>query len=156
MPVPSCLKNLTQDWSGPSKLHLSWLEEGQSIHECDSTLHIALDPQGESAIITYTWSEEGEPQNGHIIVNGSPKTDKVAAAWVDSWHQNSDVMRLEATGFESDSLSFRGNYSVPGHPDWGWGIELIPGKDKFELKMTNISPEGEEEWAVHAIYTPAT
>ena len=42
-----------------------------------------------------------------------------------------------------------GHFAVPPGPDWGWRTHLrTDGKDHFEIAMTNISPEGEEDLAV--------
>ena len=43
--------------------------------------------------------------------------------------------------------------SAPSSPDWGWRIELeVTELDEFEMRMYNISPQGEEELAVQARY----
>lgn len=78
---------------------------------------------------------------------------EVSFGWSDSWHQSGEVMLLRGTPKAEGVLSAQGSYRVEGHPEWHWRIELERGTDQLILRMTNISPEGEEEWAVEAIYS---
>ena len=52
-------------------------------------------------------------------------------------------------------INLMGHYSVPGHPDWGWRTEIVPGEESFKYLMFNISPEGEEDWAVETVFERA-
>ena len=145
MALPEVIKNSRGNWQGKSKLHISWKPEGQQVFECDSTLQIAFEDQEKFANLAYTWSHEGEPQFGAMLINGG------TAGWTDTWHQGGEVMRLQGEG--TTHLSVTGEYSWEGSPPWGWRSELSnPAHGELMLTMTNISPDGTEEWAVSAVY----
>lgn len=147
-------ETMHQSWTGTSKLHLPWLEGDQKIFESESTLQINTCPLGKTCIVTYTWSHDGENHTGYLMFALDP-TDELTGAWMDSWHQNAAVLFMK--GPKSDSaVALTGSYPAPEGPDWGWRIELnLYETDFFQMRMTNIMPGGEEEWAVEANYKPA-
>ena len=65
MAVPKELTRLLGSWQGSSKL---WLSPQESARESDSTAVVDKDIQGQFLQVRYTWSVEGEPQNGLILV----------------------------------------------------------------------------------------
>jgi len=83
-----------------------------------------------------------------IILGGDNKTDSVNAFWTDSWHMAHQLMLCEGTLRDDGSISVKGYYKVPDHPDWGWRTEIIPGYDSFRYLMYNVTPDGEETIAV--------
>lgn len=84
---------------------------------------------------------------------GPEAADAVTGAWVDSWHQNTGVMQLDGKVSHTGHVTLNGHYPYEGSADWGWRIEFIPSADgPITIKMTNISPVGDEEWAVEATY----
>lgn len=148
MALPESLIAAAGQWSGDSKLHQSWeREESQQVLESASTLHIDLDRNRAFATLTYTWNYKGTEHEGVWIIAVDEK-GKGTGGWTDSWHMNGTVMFVHGEG-----LNMKGEYEVPDHPNWGWRISLEPGKDALALKMWNISPDGDEEWAVEANYT---
>jgi hypothetical protein len=98
--------------------------------------------------IEYTWSFEGDPQEGLFILGCDPRTDEVQAVWTDSWHSKNVLMLCNGSRNSEGRISVLGHYAVPEHPDWGWRTEIVPGPDSFRYAMYNISPEGVEEIAV--------
>jgi hypothetical protein len=47
----------------------------------------------------------------------------------------------------------RGSYPAPTGPDWGWRIELdLRLADQLQMRMVNITPDGQEMLAVQAVY----
>ena len=42
---------------------------------------------GDIVVITYTWAEAGEPQDGMLIISGGDEPGEARGIWVDSWHQ---------------------------------------------------------------------
>ena len=138
-------------WHGKSKLHQSWLEGDNKIQESDSECHIDISEKDAYALITYRWKYNDKPEEGTILLLGAKKGDKQTGSWLDSWHQNSAIMNLNGYQ-EKGIIKLSGKYSVTDHPDWGWRIELHPKEDNLTLKMFNITPNGEEEWAVEATY----
>lgn len=104
-------------------------------------------------MVEYAWDHDG-PLAGAIVLCGDPSTGEASAGWSDTWHQDKSVMPLHGKDAGS-SVVLRGTYPVPGHPDWGWRIELGLSGPNVPLRMINVSPEGDEEWAVEATYERA-
>ena len=155
MAVPKLIQDLKGPWQGTSKLHCPWPPEAEPIRSCDSTLVCEFDPNGTHAKISLSWVEGG-PQYSEFLICGSPEKDEVTCGWTDSWHMSAAVMHLRGIGMEGNLVNLLGSYSVEGHPDWGWRITLsTSASGSLELAMFNISPEGEEEWAVRAEYRRA-
>ncbi len=155
MALPDWMAEVVGNWEGESKLHMSWLPAEERIKACRSGLEIRVDPARTHAEWHYTWTEDGNPQQGVMLIAGSSEGDAISVGWVDSWHQSADVMKLAGTS--GQCIKVRGTYKVEGHPEWGWRIELEAdvAREKVSLKMFNVSPEGEEEWAVAAEYARA-
>jgi hypothetical protein len=142
-------------WSGSSKLHLSWLPEDQKVQESESELTISVEPRASYAIVSYTWIYEGETQHGTMLVAGDIEAGTGSIGWSDSWHQSSGVMHLDGT-FSETSIACLGTYGGEGDEAYGWRVTLeMNGDDQFVVKMTNIEPNGNEEWAVEAVYSRA-
>jgi len=149
MATPKLLLDAVGTWSGSSELHLSWLPEGERVLKSNSTLRVETDRHNAFAQLTYTWTHDAEEQDGTILV-ASDESGIASAGWSDSWHQSSAVMALK--GEARATVNLNGHYSVEGHPDWGWRIQLSMSGSSLVLEMFNISPEGEEEWAVRGTY----
>lgn len=151
MAIAKQIKDAKGSWKGKSKLHLSWLPPEQRVSESDSTLHIDLDENRAFATVTYTWRHEDKRHEGTILGCGSEKSKNYEIAWVDSWHQSSAVMHLKGKEAEDGSLKVKGSYDGGGEM-WGWTISLSEFGGAFTLKMENVTPAGEAEWAVEGIY----
>ena len=143
MAVATFLRSLKGDFAGESRLNLSWQEDPIKI--CKSTAKLEVDPSETFAKLEYEWAYEGEKQYGILIAVGD------TGAWTDSWHMGAEAMFLSGSA-EAQSFNVKGEYKVEGHPNWGWGIELTPTENGFQMCMFNVSPEGDEEWAVEADY----
>ncbi len=151
MSVDRKLANLVGDWKGTNRLHVPWMPE--PIKESDSTATVRSKMNGQFLSVEYTWSFEGEPQEGMLILGTDAKSEAVQAVWTDSWHSK-DVLMLCNGSFTSDGgISVIGSYAVPDHPDWGWRTEITQGPDFFRYAMYNLSPEGAEEIAVETDFT---
>jgi hypothetical protein len=131
---------LAGSWQGVSRLYLEGADGPEQAS--DSTL-TAVFTVRKFLEIRYTWSYEGQPQEGLLLLGADGRT----ASWVDSWHQSKDVMFCQG-----DPLDVRGTYAVAGHPRWGWRIQVATPADTLELTMYNLSPEGEQFLAVRAAY----
>jgi len=149
MATPKLIPSLAGSWTGVSKLYLPFMEENQ-IRESASTMTVAA--ANNFGVISYTWAEDG-PQEGTLILIGNPKTDALELAWVDSWHQNSSVLHLKGMGADSDALIAAGEYGPYEGQMWGWRIEIRAIGDQLSFKMFNVAPDGNEDWAVDALYT---
>lgn len=147
MSIEQNLTDLVGDWKGTNRLHVPWMPE--PLKESDSKATVRSKMNGQFLSIEYTWSYEGEPQEGMLILGCDPKSDAVQAVWTDSWHSKDVLMLCNGNiDAEGKKISVTGHYSVPEHPDWGWRTEIVNGDHSFRYAMYNISPEGVEEIAV--------
>jgi hypothetical protein len=109
--------------------------------------------QGRFAELHYTWSFDGEPQDGLVVLGAEPEGDTARAIWLDSWHMQDQFMVCAGTVADDGSVTLKGSYAAPPGPDWGWQIDLVPKPDDtFQLLMYNITPQGESALAVKATY----
>jgi hypothetical protein len=153
MAAPENLLASLGTWQGTSQLRLAWPGKPEEIFESESTLSLENAPGGAWIDAVYTWSHDGEPQHGRMMLACSEEGAQTMA-WMDSWHQSGGPMRL--AGEEGAVFSCTGSYGeMEGAEPWGWRISLEPGSDILRLKMVNISPDGEEVWAVSADYRRA-
>lgn len=150
MPVPKFFEDATGWWEGTSSLSLPW--ERKEPYNSNSSLHIERGLHGGYAHVEYRWSHNDKPHQGVLIIAGNKKGGEITGGWVDSWHQNPSVLHLKGTWDSDDKLSFLGHYSAGSGPDWGWRIELRLVGDVLHLEMTNIHPDGKEDWAVRCDY----
>jgi hypothetical protein len=101
--------------------------------------------------ITYAWEYRGRAQEGLIMIAHDPAGSACQLYWGDTFHMGHAIMTLHGH-VDGARLSARGSYTVPGHPDWGWRIDVACGPGTLEIMMYNISPAGDEEIAVHGQY----
>lgn len=142
---------LAGKFSGPGRLNLTWPGEPINIIEYKTTLTATAGGGGEFVKIDYTWEYEGE-QGGSMLV--SIGDGKVTMAWGDSFHQQPHLMICEGKTTEHGFV-VHGSYPAGEGPDWGWRTELKKvSPTELHLLMTNIHPDGQEDWAVEHIYTP--
>lgn len=118
------------------------------MHTSDATASVRSRVGGQFLEIAYTWSYEDKLQEGVLIFGGDNSSDAVNAFWTDSWHMAHQVMMCSGRSDANGTIDINGHYKVEGHPDWGWRTEVIPGDGKFQYRMFNVSPEGDEQIAV--------
>jgi hypothetical protein len=102
--------------------------------------------------VDYTWSCQGKPQEGSLLVGFDPKSGEVSGHWIDTWHMGRKVLACVGTAGDG-TISVRGSYPAPPGPDWGWRIEIAPGPDGLRIKHTNIDADGTEDLAVEGVYS---
>jgi hypothetical protein len=103
--------------------------------------------------IRYTWADQGEPQDGMLVLGDDTQNNILKAVWIDSWHMRDSFMVCEGATRAEGAAWVVGSYAVPPGPDWGWRIAIeTKAVGVFRLVMHNISPEGVEELAVEATY----
>ena len=118
-----------------------------------STAELSSLVGGKFVRMDYTWSYQGAPQEGSLLIGYESGPAVVTAHWVDTWHMGEGVMALRGTSDTDGSITVHGTYAAPPGPDWGWRIDLLPGDDSaLRLVMYNITPDGQEELAVEADY----
>lgn len=153
MATAQWMKRCSGKWEGKSLLNLSWPPENAQIIESTSDLKFSVSEDGSFAKIEYRWLYECKWECGVLILACDKDISHATGAWVDSWHQSAAVMFLAGKCTEEALFDVNGEYEVPGHPNWGWRIEVtLESAETLKFNMFNISPEGEEDWAVRAEY----
>jgi len=146
MSVNDDLAKYVGTWTGTNNLYLSWLPD--PLRQSQSTLNVSLKANGQFVAFEYTWSYEGKPQEGIILLGCDTRSDAVQTVWTDSFHSSHTFMLSDGKVAENGDISVKGFYKVEGHPDWGWRTDMIPRDEKLRIVMYNVSPEGVEELAV--------
>ena len=150
MGTPASLATLVGSWVGTNRL---WLSPGEPVHESEATALVALAAHGYFVTIQYTWADEGEPQDGLLVLGYDTQLKAVTAVWIDSWHMRDKYMLCQGAGGAEGVVSVKGSYAAPPGPDWGWWIAFEPReRDAFRIVMHNVSPDGKAELAVEAAY----
>lgn len=138
-------------WRGTSTL-----QDPQSGKPGESPSELAVTPVlgGRFVRLDYTWAYQGAPHEGSLLVGWQRKAETLSGHWTDSFHNGDKVMACTGTAPEGSTLTLRGSYSVPGHPDGGWRIDLTPdGGQGLRVVMFNAWPRDQpEELAVEAVY----
>ncbi|MEO8573830.1 MAG: DUF1579 family protein [Pyrinomonadaceae bacterium] len=153
MNVDKKLSNLVGTWKGTNRLHTPWMPK--KIHESESTAVVRSKMNGQFLSIDYTWSYEGETQEGMFVLGCDAKGDEAQAVWTDSWHSKNVLMLCNGTVDGNGGISVTGHYAVPENPDWGWRTQIAADDGSFHYVMYNASPEGVEELAVETKFTRA-
>ncbi len=157
MSVPAELEKLAGNWQGTNLL---WLTEQPLKSETTAVVKSAAG--GTCLCIEYVWSYEGEAQEGILLLgsqedssqeDSSQEDGRMQAIWRDSFHSGGTFMISDGTAEGPDAVQVLTHYAAPPGPDWGWRTHLrADGTDRFEIAMTNISPDGEEDLAVRMEY----
>ena len=148
MSVPEIIENLVGKWHGINRLHTTWIPDNP-MRETASTASIELTARGRFLKIEYDWAFEEAIQEGLILIGDEQGSDSIKAFWIDSWHLSDKFMVSEGVRETGDTISLKGFYTVPDHPDWGWRTVIESQRDdSFKITMYNITPEGEESLAV--------
>jgi hypothetical protein len=140
-------------WRGTNRLH-----DPNTNKPEDSTSTLAVTPVigGRFFRLDYTWSHQGVPQEGSLLLGFERKAEKLTAHWIDSFHMGDSILSCVGQRSDRETFAVRGAYAVPPGPDWGWRIEITPDHPRgLHVVMINISPEGGEELAVEGSYTRA-
>lgn len=145
--------NLIGNWTGENVLRLSWLTPPE--HPSASKLTTKKTVGGKFISLEYTWEHENAAHEGFLLLGFDGKQEIVNAAWADSWHSSDRPMPLAGKISEQNVIELFGTYQVPNHPDWGWKINIAPTADDLQITMYNVTPEGEDDLAVKAVYKKA-
>jgi hypothetical protein len=89
------LAQLAGGWIGATKL---WIEPGIVADESPVQGSIQLVLEGRFALYLYQGSIEGEPQHGIFTFGYNTTLDRYEASWVDSFHNNTAIMRWPGKG----------------------------------------------------------
>src|SRR5687768_17691682 len=91
MSLDQKLSGIVGSWKGTNRLHVPWMPE--KLKDSESTAVVRSKMNEQFLSIEYTWSFDGELQEGMLILGSDPKSDAVQAVWTDSWHSK-DVLML--------------------------------------------------------------
>lgn len=151
MSVPSRLSNAVGVWRGANRL---WFDPSQPSFDSDTSADITLAAAGRLLEMRYTWSHEGKPQEGILLLGDDPGAKRCDVAWADSFHNGHRLMPLTGMLAGAGEVSVEGSYPAPPGPDWGWRITLEqPSPDALVMRMYNITPDGTAALAVEASYS---
>lgn len=149
MSIPTTLHGAIGHWEGIYRL---WFDAGAPVTECASTAEIATAGAGRFITLRYTWTHEGKPVEGFLLLGDDPASGHCESAWADSFHNSHRLMPSTGPLAGDGPVSVRGNYP-PEYPGWAWRTELAhPGADSFVMRMFNIMPDALEMLAVEAMY----
>jgi hypothetical protein len=149
MNIIDTLLKLSGEWQATYRL---WLMPAAPVQESLSKAVVSPVARGKMVCLEYTWTADGEPAEGELLISADPKSQRVAVVWVDSWHNGHRFMLCEGEARADGVLSVLGHYPAPEGPEWGWRTEIEPAAGQFTLRMYNIMPTGEEMLAVEAVY----
>lgn len=152
MSIPHPLGGVTGAWAGEYKL---WLDPADPAIECPTTAEVDAAANGRFLVIRYTWSFDGKPHDGLILVGADEKAGELNAQWVDSFHNGDRIMSCSGRAPAEDAeVSVLGSYAAPTGPDWGWRtlLEHSTRDDVLRMVMYNIQPGEAEQLAVEAVY----
>jgi len=137
------LERLAGTWQGKNLL---WLSEEPIESVTTATVRMAAG--GTCLCVEYVWSYEGEAVEGILLI-GRQGAGAVQGIWRDSFHSSEEFLTSDGKAEGSGDVQILGHYAAQSGPDWGWRTLLrADGKDRFEIMMVNISPDGEETPAV--------
>lgn len=139
------LRDVVGQWQGVSRL---WVSPDEPVRESDATASIAPAAHDRFVIITYTWADGGQTQDGLLIVRKASGPSPEDMIWIDSWHTGGTFMLFRGQDGEGERVSALSSYPAPPGPDWGWRIVLeAETSDRLRMVMFNISPDGDEALA---------
>jgi len=150
MSVPGSLAGAGGDWTGEGTLYLPWRTPSEFTYASTASVR----PVAKGFLrVDYTWSHEGEPHEGLLLLTDARQDGAVSAVWMDSWHQSQSFLLSAGRGDEAGgSVAVLGSYPAPPDPDWQWRTVVTFEGNRLELTMYNISPGGEEMLAVRNRY----
>jgi Protein of unknown function (DUF1579) len=150
MSIPARLTRADGDWAGPSLLSFG---PDHPTMTCESTAQVTREVTGTALMMRYDWSFEGKPHQGVLLLSDDAASARCEISWMDSFHYANRMMLLTGAAAGEGEVNVRGSYPAPTGPDWGWRMTLeMPDAETLLLRMFNITPDGQEAWAVEATY----
>ncbi|MCU7373770.1 DUF1579 domain-containing protein [Paucibacter sp. O1-1] len=148
--VHARLVRMAGQWEGRFRL---WFEPGKLADESLQRGSIRVLLGGRVLLHEYTGHCAGEPMEGVALIAYHLDERRYESAWAESFGTGTALMF--STGVSGDPrLSMLGSYSDgQGGSRWGWRTAIEqPDDDTLDLRMYNITPEGDEALAVEVNY----
>ena len=147
MNVVQFLSAMAGQWQGDYKL---WLDPSKDPALSDTTLVVKPTANHSYFLIHYNWMFQGQDKAGVFLLGG--KDQQVQASWGDSFHMEPLPMICQGE-LDGDKLVMLGSYPA-GAEEWRWRTEFSLHAGKLVMRAYNISPSGQEDIAVEAVYQP--
>lgn len=131
-------------WRGSNRI---WMGE-QAAPDDDQPIDLTAEGVLDDRFLRLRYQSEtlGKPMWGELLVGYDPRQQRAEASWVDSFHMSRAMLHLVGEG-AGDVVRVTGDYfAAEGHPRWGWRIEVDLAQR--EIRMYNITPEGDETLGV--------
>ena len=138
------------EWEGTNLLRF---EQDAPDRVTPSDLRVASVVGNKFLSFAYTWSFNGAPHEGLMILGYDNDQQQATASWVDTWHQSTKALMSEGVIHDKGEVDVKGYYGTPGEPLWGWRTTIKSTEKGLLLEMFNCTPEGDEELAVRGDYS---
>ena len=139
-------------WRGSNTLHDPVTGQPE---ESPSTLVVTPVLGGRFVRLDSTWSHQGTPQEGSLLIGFDPKSGAVSGHWVDSWHMGRLVLACRGVGSPDGVIALRGSFAAPPGPEWGWRIDVAAVGEGLKVLHTCIDPDEAETVAAECLYQRA-
>src|SRR5688500_6011290 len=97
-------------WAGNNRLHDPHTQQPE---DTPGTLIVTPLLDGRFVRLDYTWSWQGQPQSGAMIVGHENDANVDTMYWVDSWHNGDKGMLMRGPGGDGQSITVNGTFAAP-------------------------------------------
>jgi hypothetical protein len=127
-------------WSASNRLILP----EQPDRHASSSASVSFIAKDSMCAIDYTWSYEGDPHQGQLLLSVVSDARAIEAVFWDTWHMGPKFMHMTGAVDDRNVTIVNGVYQVPDSQDWGWRIMIEPThKDGWLMQMYNVAPDGQ-------------
>ena len=145
MNVVQFLSSIAGQWQGNYKL---WLDPSKEPAVSPTSLVVKPTANHSYYLIHYDWLFKDQMKAGVFLIGG--KDQQAQATWGDSFHMEPLAMNCQGE-LTDDKLMVVGTYPA-GDQEWGWRTEFSSQGKELIMRAYNISPAGQEDIALEAIY----
>jgi hypothetical protein len=148
--VHAQLARMAGQWEGRFRL---WFEPGKPAEESVQRGCIRVLLGGRVLLHEYAGICAGEPMEGVALIAHHLDERRYESAWAESFGTGTSIMFSTGDGGDP-RLSMLGRYADgQGGSRWGWRTVIEqPDNHTLDLRMYNITPDGDEALAVEVNY----